>query len=296
VGEQVVTVALPSPGDGIAEGIVEAIRERSPLVPVAGIVLGSGLGGAVEVAGRIGGRGEGLEIAFSDLPGFPRPSVPGHVGTLWLGELVGRPVAVFEGRIHFYEGHPMALASLTSRISALLGGRAMVLTAAVGALDPALDAGTLVVLRDHINTMGDNPLRGWRLPDGSPPFVGLAGVYDEELAAAAVAAARAGGPDGPPEAHGTGAPVAEGVYAAVTGPAFETPAECEYLRRIGGTVVGMSMVPEAVVARALGMRVLGLGFVTNVAGASVSHEEVLAASDAAAGAVGRVLVDVLKLI
>jgi purine-nucleoside phosphorylase len=132
------------------------------------------------------------------------------------------------------------------------------------------------------------------MPDGSPPFVDLSRVYDEELASAAVKAAR-----GVFDTGAVGdlrASVAEGVYAAVSGPAFETPAETAYLRRAGGTVVGMSMVPEAVAARALGMRVLGLSFVTNIAGASVSHEDVLLASNTAAEVVGRVLVEVLGLI
>jgi purine-nucleoside phosphorylase len=173
----------------------------------------------------------------------------------------------------------------------------MVLTAAVGALDTTLAPGTLVILRDHINTMGENPLRGWRMPDGSPPFVDLSRVYDEELASAAVKAARAVFDSGTAgDSASLRVAVAEGVYAAVSGPAYETPAETEYLRQAGGTVVGMSMVPEAVAARALGMRVLGLSFVTNIAGASVSHEDVLLASNTAAEVVGRVLVEVLGLI
>jgi purine-nucleoside phosphorylase len=288
---------FPSPRDGVAEEIVEAIRERTAVSPVAGIVLGSGLGRAAEIAGEIGGRTKGVGFPFAELPGFPPPSVPGHAGQLWIGELGGRPVAVFQGRIHYYEAHPMALASLTSRVSALLGARAMVLTAAVGALDETLGAGTLVVLRDHINAMGENPLRGWRMPDGSPPFVDLSHVYDDDLAAAAVRRARAALETRVANEGGiVPVRVVEGVYAAVSGPTYETPAESEYLRRAGGTVVGMSMVPEAVAARALGMRVLGLGFVTNAAGASVSHDEVLRASDTAAEAIGHVLAGVLELI
>ena len=269
---------LPSPGDGIAEGIAAAIRERTPVEPAAGVVLGSGLGRVIDIAGQAAGRSDGVEFSYEDLPGFPSPSVLGHAGRMWIGELGERPVVVFRGRLHFYEGHPMALAALTSRVAALLGARVMVLTAAAGALDRALDPGTLVVLRDHINAMGENPLRGWRMPDGSPPFVDLSQVYDPDLAAAALAAA---------------APVVEGVYAAVSGPSYETPAESESLRRAGGTVVGMSVVPEAVAARALGMRVLGLSFVTNAPGVQVSHEEVLVASETASEAIGRVLVEVL---
>lgn len=286
-----------SPRDGVAEGIVDVIRERTPTVPIAGIVLGSGLGRSIEAAGEIAGRTEGDSFSFAELPGFPSPSVPGHAGKLWIGELGGRPVAVFRGRVHYYEGHPMALATLTARVSASLGARAMVLTAAAGALDQSLEAGTLVVLRDHINAMGENPLRGWRMPDGSPPFVDLSHVYDIDLTAAAARSARvAPGSASSDGGGGFRVPVAEGVYAAVSGPSYETPAETESLRRAGGTVVGMSMVPEAVAARALDMRVLGLSLVTNTAGASVSHEEVLRVSDAAAEVIGHVLVDVLELI
>jgi purine-nucleoside phosphorylase len=134
--------------------------------------------------------------------------------------------------------------------------------------------------------MGTNPLLGWRMPDGSPAFVAVGDVYDHDLAATALAAARTRAPD--PSA------VTEGVYAAVSGPAYETPAETEFLRRAGATVVGMSMVPEAVAARALDMRVLGLSFVTNAAGSPVSHEEVLESSATAAGTIGLVLADLIE--
>jgi inosine/guanosine/xanthosine phosphorylase family protein len=271
---------LPSPGDGLEEGIVEAIREQTDIRPAAGVVLGSGLGDAISVAWELAGSGEPLEIPYGELPGFPPPTVPGHAGKLWLGTIGGRAMAIFQGRIHFYEGHPMPLASITTRISHALGARTMVLSAAVGGLDPSSTGGSMVVVRDHINLMGTNPLVGWRYPDGSPAFVGVSGVYDADLSGAALAILRG---------HGT--PVTEGVYAALAGPAFETPAETEMLRRMGATVVGMSTVPEAVAARALGMRVLGLSFVTNAAGSAVSHEEVLLASKTAAEAIGRVVAE-----
>jgi inosine/guanosine/xanthosine phosphorylase family protein len=276
----------PDPRDGAAEGIVAAVRATTDVEPAAGIVLGSGLGEAIRVAKEAAGASEGVEFAYTDLPGFPPPSVGGHAGKLWIGDLGGRPVAIFQGRIHLYEGHGMPLASITSRVSSGLGAGTMVLTAAVGALDLSLRGGTLVVIRDHINTMGTNPLQGWRMPDGSPAFVSVDDVYDPDLASAAIASAATRAPD--PSA------VTGGVYAAVSGPAYETPAETEFLRRAGATVVGMSMVPEAVVARALGMRVLGLSFVANAAGASVSHEEVLEASAAAAGTIGHVLADLIE--
>jgi len=269
---------IPSPGDGVEQKIVRAIRDRTDVRPVAGVVLGSGLGDAIAVAWERAGSGEPLEIPYGDLPGFPRPTVPGHAGKLWLGTIGARPFAIFQGRIHFYEGHPMPLASITTRVSYALGARTMVLSAAVGGLDPSLASGSMVVVRDHLNLMGTNALAGWRYPDGSPAFVDVSRVYDAELSAAALRIL---------SNHGTA--VTEGVYVAMAGPAYETPAETEMLRRMGATVVGMSTVPEAVAARALGMRVLGLSFVTNAAGSAVSHEEVLLASKTAADAIGRVV-------
>jgi purine-nucleoside phosphorylase len=271
---------IPSPGDGVAEEIVRAIRERTDIQPVAGVVLGSGLGDAIAAAWERAGSGEPLEIPYAELPGFPPPTVPGHAGALWLGTIGGRPIAIFRGRIHLYEGHPMPLASITTRVSHGLGARTMVLSAAVGGLDPSLPAASMVVVRDHLNLMGINALAGWRYPDGSPAFVDVSGVYDADLSDTALAILRE---------HGTA--VTEGVYAAMAGPAYETPAETEMLRRMGATVVGMSTVPEAVAARALGMRVLGLSFVTNAAGGAVSHEEVLLASKTAAEAIGSVVAE-----
>jgi purine-nucleoside phosphorylase len=181
----------------------------------------------------------------------------------------------------------MALASITSRLSAELGARAMVLTAATGALDPEIEAGTLVVLRDHLNLMGENPLHGWRFPDGSPAFVDVSQVYDPDLSDLALASARA-------RLDGTDRQgrVRDGIYVALPGPSYETPAETRMLRQLGATVVDVEG-PEAV-AGALGMRVLGLAFATNAAGVEISHEEVLAASNAAAGTIGQVIVELVN--
>jgi purine-nucleoside phosphorylase len=279
------TRTLPSPGDGVPERIAEAIRERTAVQPVAGVVLGSGLSDAVETI-RSASDGEGVEISYADLPGFPPPTVVGHAGRLWIGRVGERALVVFQGRIHFYEGHGMPMASITARLSSELGARAMVLTAAAGALDPSISAGTLVILRDHLNLMGVNPLAGWRFPDGSPAFVDVSQVYDAELAERALASARA-------QADGSGG-ITDGVYAALPGPSYETPAETRMIAGLGATVVGMSTVPEAVVARALGMKVVGLAFATNAAGVEISHDEVLAASKAAAGTIGHVVLDLLE--
>jgi purine-nucleoside phosphorylase len=279
----------PDPGDGVPERIVAAIRDHTDIEPLAGIVLGSGLGETATVAKDAAGSSPGLELAYTDLPGFPPPTVQGHAGRLWLGELGGRPVAIFQGRIHFYEGHGMPLASITSRVAALLGAATMVLTTAAGAIDSGLVRGSIVVIRDHINFMGTNPLTGWRMPDGSPAFVDVADTYDATLSDTAIETARAATGSG----DGGTSIVAEGVYGAVAGPSYETGAETEMMRRAGATVVGMSMVPEAVAAHALDMRVLGLSFVTNAAGETVSHEDVLIASRSAAEVIGRVVAGVM---
>lgn len=268
--------AWPSPGDRLAEEAAGVIRERTSLIPSVGIILGSGLGGAVEA------MTDAETFRYTDLPGFPAPSVPGHAGALSVGVLDGVPVAAFRGRIHYYEGHELSLCSLPVRLSRVLGVSTMVLTAAVGGIQRDLVPGSIVVGTDQINMLGSNPLRGWRNPDGSPPFVDMSRVYDPGLVDLAMQ-----------RAAGLGIAVAPGTYVAMPGPTYETPAEIEMLRRSGGTVVGMSVVPESTAARALGMRVLGLFSATNLAGEPATHEEVLAMADRAAGATSRLLRELL---
>lgn len=267
---------LPGPGDALADEAAEYVRERSALRPEVAVVLGSGLGAAM------GSVREEASLSFEEIPGFPRPTVPGHAGALVLGELSGVPVAVFRGRIHFYEGNDLSVCALPIRLARALGAGTAILTAATGGIGEDLDTGHLVVGIDHLNFLGQSPLRGWRRPDGSPPFVDMVDAYDPALAELAVAAAER-----------AGVPVSRGVYAAMPGPMYETPAEIAFLRVAGASVVGMSVVPEAVPARALGMRLLGLFFVTNRVGVPVEHEDVVRASDAMAGAVGAVIKDVL---
>ncbi len=268
--------ALPSPPDALADDAAEAIRARTAFEPQVAVVLGSGLGEA------LASMREEVSFPFEDLPGFPRPTVPGHAGRLVLGEVSGVPVAVFRGRIHFYEGNDLPVCALPVRVARLLGAGTAILTAATGGIAEGLESGHLVVGSDHLNFLGQSPLRGWRRPDGSPPFVDMVDAYDPELARLAVAAAER-----------LGVPVRRGVYAAMQGPMYETPAEIAFLRTVGASVVGMSVVPEAVPARALGMRLLGLFFVTNQVGVPVVHEDVVKASDAMAGAIGAVIERVL---
>lgn len=270
------TDVVPSPGDRLAEEAAGVIRERTSLVPSVAVILGSGLGGVVD------DMTDAESFAFADLPGFPAPTVPGHQGRVSLGLLDGVPVAAFRGRVHFYEGNELSTCALPVRLAHALGARTIVITAAVGGIDRSLAAGQVAVGVDQINMMGANTLRGWRNPDGSPPFVDMSKVYDRELAERAMERARSLGID-----------VASGVYVAMPGPTYETPAEIEALRRAGGTVVGMSVVPESTAARALGMRVLGLFSVTNLAGDPATHEEVLEMADRASSTTKRIIHELL---
>ena len=266
---------LPSPGDTLSADAAAVVRARTDLVPRAGIVLGSGLAPAL---------GDALEqtasFAYTDLPGFPQPRVPGHAGTLVLGHLAGVPVAAFFGRMHFYEGHGMDVPALVPRLAKELGAETMVMTAAVGGLVPGEAAGTVVILRDHLNMMGVAPLRGWCYPDGMPAFISTTHLYDATLRRLTFE-----------RAQDLGIPASIGVYAAMSGPAYETPTEVQMLRSAGATVVGMSVVPEALPAAALGMRVLGICTLTNAFGEHVEHEDVIRVSNEAAASVGRLLVD-----
>jgi purine-nucleoside phosphorylase len=186
------------------------------------------------------------------------------------------------GRIHLYEGHGIAATTLITRLAAGLGARTLVLSNAAGGLDPALRPGQLMVIRDHLNFLGMNPLTGWHHPDGMPAFVDLSSVYDPKLRAVAEDVARA-----------QGVAMASGVYAALPGPSYETPAETRFLAQAGAGAVGMSTVPEAVAAAALGLRVLGVSCITNAAGAESSHQEVLATARRGAEALQAILSGVL---
>ena len=266
-------VERPGPNDAFMEQGIALIRERCTLEPEVAVVLGSGLGEAVSGDVRPAG-----EFPFEALPGFPAPTVPGHAGRLVLGDLYGLAAAVFLGRVHLYEGHGIASTTLIPRLAAALGASVLVLTNASGGLNPSFRAGGLMLIRDHLNFLGANPLAGWRFEGGGPAFVDLSAVYDRDLRAAAERAAREEGVE-----------VSTGVYVALPGPSYETPAETRYLAGAGADAVGMSTVPEAVAAVALGMRVLGISCVTNVAGSDATHEDVLASARAAASDLRRIL-------
>jgi purine-nucleoside phosphorylase len=207
------------------------------------------------------------EIPFGGPPGFPPVSVKGHAGELVLGRLGGTPVLVLSGREHFYEGHSMEQVTFAVRVLAAFGIRDLLLTNAAGGINRRFRAGDFMVLTDHINLMGSNPLRGQAVPD-LPYFVDLTGVYDPKLSALLYRSART-----------CGVELRRGVYLAVSGPSYETPAEIRAFARLGADAVGMSTVPEAIVARQCGLRVAAMSCITNLAAGlapgKLSHSEVL---------------------
>jgi purine-nucleoside phosphorylase len=269
--------AAAGPPDTYAEQGAALVRERSELRPRVALVLGSGLGDAV--AGDVR---PGQEFVYRTLPGFPDPSVPGHAGRLVMGQLYGVPSAVFMGRVHFYEGHGIGATTLIPRLAAALGVRTFVLTNAAGGLHPSLRPGQLMLIEDHINLMGINPLFSWRLATGAPAFVDLSRVYDGRLLALAEEVAGRRGVD-----------VRRGVYVALSGPSYETKAEIRMLASLGADAVGMSTVPEAAAAAALGCSVLAISCITNVAAEEPTHQEVLDVAKSAAGDLQAILQGVL---
>jgi purine-nucleoside phosphorylase len=252
------------------------VRSRSDLQPRLGLVLGSGLGGlAAEVE-------DAVEIPFEELPGWPAASVPGHHGRLLLGTLRGVAVACLRGRLHMYEGLSERQVVEPALLLGRLGARLLLLTNASGGVNPAFAAGTLMVLRDHINLTGRNPLLGPNDDSIGPRFPDMTAVWDAELRARLHAAARA-----------VDVPLSEGIYLGLTGPTYETPAEVRMLRMLGADAVGMSTVLEAVAAHWAGQRVCGVSLVTNAgAGLSpspLSHAEVMAAAEEAGPRLARVI-------
>ncbi|MBS3783568.1 MAG: purine-nucleoside phosphorylase [Anaerolineae bacterium] len=251
------------------EAAAAVIRQATDIEPRVGMILGSGLSPLAE------GVENSVALDYRELPHFPASTVSGHAGRLVLGYLEEQPVAVMQGRTHYYEGYSMAEITFPVRVMQVLGVEMLIITNAAGGLEPAFRAGDLMLISDHINLIGMaglNPLRGPNLDEFGPRFPDMSQVYDAELRSQArqVAAEE-------------DVPLHEGVYICLAGPSYETMADLRFLRTIGADAVGMSTVPEATVARHGGTRVLGLSGISNVlpvAGEPVvetDHEEVLAA-------------------
>ena len=251
------------------------LKKLSRLRPTLGIVLGSGFHDAL-TALRVDQR-----IPFSKLPGFPIPTVSGHAGEVCFGHLRGTPVVILSGRAHFYEGHSMERVTLGVRALAESGVRDLLLTNAAGGINRKFRAGDFMLLADHINFMGANPLRGATAP-GRSPFVDLTQTYDANLNKLLIRAARQ-----------CKIKLHSGVYLAVSGPSYETPAEIGAFARLGADAVGMSTVPEAIAARQCGVNVAAISCITNLAAGrahgELSHGEVLKTANRVKGLAAQLL-------
>ncbi|HVH09660.1 MAG TPA: purine-nucleoside phosphorylase [Gemmatimonadales bacterium] len=270
------------PAGNVGAATEAVARRLGPRKPRVAIVLGSGLGGVADAVC------DGVRMPYRDIPGFPEPAAPGHKGELVAGTIEQVPVIVQSGRFHLYEGHAPSLAALPVRVFARLGVRTLIVTNAAGGIRRTFRPPTLMLIADHINLMFRNPLVG-PVVDGEQRFPDMSDPYDPALRSLARDVARA-----------AGIPLEEGVYAALLGPSFETPAEIRMLERLGADAVGMSTVPEVIAARASGLRCLGVSSITNVAAGlsaqALSHVEVLEAGGRVAGTLDRLIRGVLPRI
>jgi purine-nucleoside phosphorylase len=245
-----------------AEEAAAAIRARCGPLPDTAIVLGSGLGDFAETLI------DSVITLYTELPHWPASNVVGHAGRLVIGAVGGRRIAALSGRVHFYEGHDLATVVFPMRVMARLGVKQVILTNAAGGINTGFAQGALMIIDDHINLLGTNPLVGANDERFGVRFPDMSEVYSRRLRAVADAAAKA-----------RGVPVSHGVYVAVHGPSYETPAEIRYLRTIGADAVGMSTVPEAIAARHMGIEVLGISCITNMAAGVLPkplvHDEVM---------------------
>jgi purine-nucleoside phosphorylase len=240
----------------------EYLKDRVKILPELGVILGSGLGAFADLVQ------EKQVIPYKDIPHFPTSTVEGHAGQLVFGKVEGRTVVVMQGRFHFYEGYTMHEVTFPIRVMQVLGVTGLVVTNAAGGINPDFHPGDLILIKDHLNMMGDNPLRGANLSSLGSRFPDLSDAYNKEWRQKALVIARE-----------LGINPQEGVYAAMSGPNYETPAEIRFLRASGADMVGMSTVPEVIVGNHGGMLVLGISCVTNMAAGildqKLSHVEVM---------------------
>ena len=266
-----------------AEFAAKHIASKSPIKPAVAIVLGSGLGGFADE------MTDAVRISYNDIPHFARSTAVGHAGQLVLGNIGAWPVVIMQGRVHLYEGYPVQSVVFPMRVFARMGVRAAILTNAAGGINLDYGQGRLVVIKDHINFQGQNPLVGPEDPRMGLRFIDMTEAYSKSYRQMTLEAGKR-----------LGIQLAEGVYAAVLGPSYETPAEIRFLRTIGADLVGMSTVPEAIVARQMGIKVLAISCVTNMAAgttdAPINHEEVLEIGRKIAGQFKALLRDVIPVI
>ena len=245
-----------------AEHAARVIRSRISVEPRIALVLGSGLGGFAD------DFEEAVGVPYEDIPGFVTSTAQGHAGRLVIGKIESVPVLAMQGRVHYYEGYSLEEVTFPVRTFGSLGVKTIVLTNAAGGINVQLTQGALMVISDHLNLMGVNPLRGPNDERFGPRFPDMSAVYSHELQELVI-----------DEAKAIGVEVRRGIYGALSGPSYETPAEIHLLRNLGADAVGMSTVPEAIVARHMGLEVLGISCITNMAAgisdAPINHEEVM---------------------
>jgi purine-nucleoside phosphorylase len=263
---------------------VQAIRQRAGgLTPRVGIILGSGLGAFAE------GFGRKVVIPYQELPHFPHSSVPGHAGRMVLGEVAGEPVVAMQGRVHSYEGYSSTQVAFPARVLCSLGIKALVLTNAAGGINTLFAPGDLMAITDHLNLSGWNALTGPNDDRLGPRFPDMSRAYAPSLRALLLESAQR-----------TQVPLRQGVYAMVSGPSYETPAEIRMLRTLGADAVGMSTVPETVAAGHMGIPVVGISCITNLAAGvgdkPLTHEEVGETANRVAGIFSRLLTDFLPVV
>lgn len=255
---------------------VEAIQKKTAIKPEIGVILGSGLG---SIAQKLT---DAVVLPYTDIPHFHGTSVEGHAGQMFLGKFHGVPAVFLQGRFHLYEGYPMEEVVFPTRVVCALGIQTLVLTNAAGGINTRFRAGDLMVIEDHINLMGDNPLKGPNLAQLGPRFPDLSEAWFKSGVETLLASGKE-----------VGVPLHSGVYAGLLGPTYETPAEVRMLRGLGAEAVGMSTVPEVIAANHLGVRVAGISCITNLAAGlspqKLTHEEVIENSHIGAEKMARLL-------
>jgi purine-nucleoside phosphorylase len=266
--------------DRASEAARYVLAKTQGRTPRAAVVLGSGLGGVADAIRDV------VEIPYSEIPHFVTSTVQGHAGELIIGACDGVDVVLMKGRVHFYEGYSMEEVTLPVRVFNVMGIQTLVLTNAAGGAAPHLKPGSLMAITDHINMMGENPLRGANDERFGPRFPDLTSVYTPAYLEAAHEVARE-----------IGVVLSEGVYMALRGPSYETPAEIRMMRKLGADAVGMSTVPESIVARHCGMSVLAISCITNVAAgmtaAEINHNEVMEVGERAGKQLAELIVRVV---
>ncbi len=260
---------------------VEYLKNKIPEIPKIAIVLGSGLGGIAEAIE------DPMTISYKDIPGFPVSTAPGHKGELVFGKLHDKFVVLMNGRFHYYEGYSMKEVTFPIRIFQLLGVEILIVTNAAGGTNKDFEVGVPMIITDHINLMGDNPLLGPNVDEWGPRFPDMSEAYDKDLIKLAKTVAKE-----------LGIKVYEGVYVGLAGPNFETAAEYRMIRKIGGDAVGMSTVPEVIVAKHGGLKVLGFSAITDIGDPDnlkpLTAEEVLENADRAGKAMAKIISEVVR--